>query len=74
MSVFVCIYQCIDRFPDGFSAVLVAEVIQHFFPKFVDLSILTVPFNSREEKLRNWSLLNRQDKTLIVLLLVSFLL
>ncbi|XP_037550203.1 sperm flagellar protein 1 [Nematolebias whitei] len=44
-------------FSDG---VLVAEVIKHFFPKFVDLSSLTVPFNSREEKLRNWSLLNRK--------------
>ncbi|XP_013885458.1 sperm flagellar protein 1 [Austrofundulus limnaeus] len=44
-------------FSDG---VLVAEVIKHFFPKFVDLSSLTVPFSSREEKLRNWSLLNRK--------------
>uniref|UniRef100_A0A3Q3B6M7 Sperm flagellar 1 n=1 Tax=Kryptolebias marmoratus TaxID=37003 RepID=A0A3Q3B6M7_KRYMA len=44
-------------FSDG---VLVAEVVKHFFPKFVDLSSLTVPFNSREEKLRNWNLLNRK--------------
>lgn len=41
---------------------MAAEVVRHFFPKLVDLHNY-VPASSTQQKLSNWSVLNRQDST-----------
>ncbi|XP_070398066.1 sperm flagellar protein 1 isoform X1 [Nothobranchius furzeri] len=44
-------------FSDG---VLMAEVVKHFFPKYVELNSLVVSSNSKAGKMGNWNLLNRK--------------
>uniref|UniRef100_A0A3Q2CD66 Sperm flagellar 1 n=1 Tax=Cyprinodon variegatus TaxID=28743 RepID=A0A3Q2CD66_CYPVA len=53
MSVFDC-YIC-----GLFHAVMIAEIIQHFFPKFVDLHNYSSCCKI-QQKLSNWSLLNKR--------------
>ncbi|XP_061809416.1 sperm flagellar protein 1 isoform X3 [Nerophis lumbriciformis] len=45
-----------NDFSDG---VMAAEVVKHFFPKLIDLHNYT-PASSTQQKLSNWSLLNRK--------------
>ncbi|KAG7272555.1 hypothetical protein CRUP_004730 [Coryphaenoides rupestris] len=45
-------------FSDG--GVMAAEVVKHFFPKMVELHNYS-PANSTQQKMSNWSILNRQE-------------
>lgn len=45
--------------------VMAAEVVKHFFPKLVELHNYT-PANSAQQKLCNWSTLNRQGRLLVL--------
>jgi hypothetical protein len=39
---------------------MAAEVVKHFFPKIVELHNYS-PANSTQQKMSNWSILNRQE-------------
>ncbi|KTG31660.1 hypothetical protein cypCar_00003625 [Cyprinus carpio] len=64
------LYAWIDKIPlsrpkrnitrDFSDGVMTAEVVKHFFPKLVELHNYT-PAHSTQQKLSNWSTLNRQD-------------
>ncbi|KAM8738150.1 sperm flagellar protein 1 [Acanthopagrus schlegelii] len=63
------LYAWIDKIPlsrpkrnitrDFSDGVMAAEVVKYFFPKLVDLHNY-IPANSTQQKLSNWSLLNRK--------------
>ncbi|XP_068183906.1 sperm flagellar protein 1 [Antennarius striatus] len=63
------LYAWIDRIPlsrpkrhisrDFSDGVMAAEVVKHFFPKLVELHNY-IPANSTQQKLSNWSVLNRK--------------
>ena len=62
MSVYLPVsWLCLSAQP---SVVMAAEVVKYFFPKLVDLHNY-IPAHSTQQKLSNWSVLNRQEKHIL---------